>query len=155
MLGMGFLQFPRGCVDQVLPPALYLNEVLLDNSNVLIDENAELDAWIEVYNPNAFQVNLGVRCHLGRKLLPCPRQPVETMVPAEGFLLLWMDGQPEQGGHHLGWSATNENQTFTLTGADGAVADTWEVQTSFSNVSLGEPQMVRPRPHGSTRPRHG
>jgi len=128
-------------VDQVLPtPALYLNEVLLDNNNVLIDENAELDAWIEVYNPNAFQVNLGgytLSSSVGSTYTLPEDNPVETMVPAEGFLLLWMDGQPEQGGHHLGWSATNENQTFTLTGADGAAADTWEVQTSFSNVSFG------------------
>ena len=88
-------------VDQVLPtPALYLNEVLLDNSNVLIDENAELDAWIEVYNPNAFQVNLGgytLSSSLGDTFSLPTDNPVETMVPAEGFLLLWMDGQPESG----------------------------------------------------------
>ena len=69
-----------------------------------------------VYNPNAFQVNLGrytLSSSVGSSYTLPTDNPVETMVPAEGFLLMWMDGQPDQGGHHLGWSATNENQTFT------------------------------------------
>ena len=41
-------------------PTLYINEVLLENTGVLVvDEQFEFEPWLEVYNPNDEQVNLG------------------------------------------------------------------------------------------------
>ena len=37
--------------------------------------------------------------------------PVETTVPAEGFLLLWLDGEPEEGAS-FGHDCSFENQIF-------------------------------------------
>ena len=131
-------------VQEVLPtPSLYINEVLLENTAVLVDESFELEPWLEVFNPNPFQVNLA-----GYTLetegagenqsytLPT-NSPVETTVAAEGFLLLWMDGEPEEGGHHVGLVPEPSNQTFKLIGPDGVVADAYPVSVSFANVSWG------------------
>ena len=131
-------------VQEVLPtPSLYINEVLLENTAVLVDESFELEPWLEVFNPNPFQVNLA-----GYTLetegagenqsytLPT-NSPVETTVAAEGFLLLWLDGEPEEGGHHVGLVPEPSNQTFKLIGPDGVVADAYPVSVSFANVSWG------------------
>ena len=130
--------------QEVLPtPSLYINEVLLENTAVLVDESFELEPWLEVFNPNPFQVNLA-----GYTLetegagenqsytLPT-NSPVETTVAAEGFLLLWLDGEPEEGGHHVGLVPELSNQTFKLIGPDGVVADAYPVSVSFANVSWG------------------
>jgi hypothetical protein len=127
--------------DQILDtPTLYLNEVLLDNTVNLVDEFFEADAWIEVFNPNPQQVNLGgytLASSSGDSWTLPLNDPVSTTVAGDGFLLLWLDGQPEQGGHHASFSAAAQAQTFTLVGPDLIVADEFEAEVSFSNVSWG------------------
>ena len=123
------------------PTFLFLNEVLLANSGNLVDEEFESDPWIEVYNPNDNQINLGgytLASSLGQSYTLPTEDPASTTVPANGFLLMWMDGQPDQGGHHIGFEAAPANQTFTLSGPDGATADVLDAQFSvFDNVSWG------------------
>ena len=124
-----------------LPTAnLYINEVLLQNGTVLVDEFFEFAPWVEVFNPNGTQVNLGgyvLSTSLGVSATIPMDDPVETTVPAEGFLLLWLDGEPEEGGHHLDMTVSPEDQVFTLTGPDMQVSDEFEALTFFDNVSYG------------------
>ena len=127
--------------EQILPtPTLYLNEVLLDNTVNLVDEFFETDPWIEVFNPNPQQVNLAgftlTSSAGGTWTLPS-NDPVSTTVPSDGFLLLWLDGQPEQGGHHSAFAPPVQAQTFTLVGPDMILADEIDAEVSFSNVSWG------------------
>ena len=121
-------------------PLLYINEVLLENTGVLVDEQFEFEPWLEVHNPNDFQVNLAgytvVSSDGGSAIIPNDA-PVETTVEANGFLLLWMDGEPNQGAHHLDLTPSIQSQTFTLIGPDVMVADEYEAQVSFANVSWG------------------
>ena len=127
--------------DQLVPtPTLFINEVLLDNTNNLVDEAMEFEPWLEVYNPNGFQVHLGgytLQSDLGFVATLPTDDPVATTVPANGFLLLWLDGEPEQGGHHTATLASSSEQTFALKGPDGVTADTYLAQVSFANVSWG------------------
>ena len=127
--------------DQLVPtPTLFINEVLLDNTNNLVDEAMEFEPWLEVYNPNGFQVHLGgytLQSDLGFAATLPTNDPVATTVPANGFLLLWLDGEPEQGGHHTATLASSSEQTFALKGPDGVTADTFLAQVSFANVSWG------------------
>ncbi len=127
--------------DQLVPtPTLFINEVLLDNTNNLVDEAMEFEPWLEVYNPNGFQVHLGgytLQSDLGFAATLPTNDPVATTVPANGFLLLWLDGEPEQGGHHTATLASSSEQTFALKGPDGVTADTYLAQVSFANVSWG------------------
>ena len=128
-------------VQQDLPAAtLYINEVLLDNTYNLVDEQFEAQPWLEIFNPNAEQVNLAgyaLTTSLGQSYTLPNNDPVATTVPGEGFLLLWMDGEPEEGGHHLGFEPMVEAQTFTLIAPDMGIVDEYDVQVSFANVSWG------------------
>ena len=121
-------------------PTLYINEVLLENTAVLVDESGEFEPWLEVYNPNPFQVNLGgytVLLEGGNNVTLPLDNPVETTVEADGFLLLWMDGEPTEGGHHLDLIPEVQNQTIRLIGPDMFIADEYDVQVSFANISWG------------------
>ena len=121
-------------------PTLYINEVLLENTGVLVDEQFEFEPWLEVYNPNDVQVNLAgytVSSSIGGSATIPNDSPVETTVEANGFLLLWLDGEPNEGAHHLDFAPQIEAQSFSLVGPDMVVADEYEAQVSFANVSWG------------------
>ena len=121
-------------------PLLYINEVLISNINNLIDENHEPDPYVEVFNPNSFQVNLAGYTFSnseGQSYTIPLDMPFETTVEGEGFLLFWMDATPTQGGHHLGFEPSLSDSNIILTGPDGIVADSYEYSVGLTNTSWG------------------
>lgn len=121
-------------------PLLYINEILIDNETNLVDEFMELDPWLEVYNPNAFQVNLSsyvLSNSEGQTYTLPANMPFDLTVEAEGFLLLWLDGEPSEGGHHMGFTPSSSASDITLTGPDGIVAATYEYSTGVVDNSWG------------------
>lgn len=124
-----------------LPSAtLYINEVLLNNTSNLVDEQFEVEPWLEVFNPNSSQVNLAgytLTSSLGLSYTVPNSDPVATTIPGDGFLLLWLDGEPEEGGHHLALQPASETQTFTLVGPDMVLVDEYVAEVSFANISWG------------------
>jgi hypothetical protein len=112
---------------------LVINEVVPRNTGswgdesgrLPADEFGETDDWIELYNGNAFELRLGgyflsddpddaLKSELGDGLVIEPRD----------FLLLWADGQPEQGPAHLDFklSSTGDQGVF-LTDPSGRRID--------------------------------
>lgn len=127
-------------VSELTTPILYINEVLISNTSNLVDENFEADAWLEIYNPNPFQVNLGGYTFStleGDSFTVTNSLPWETTVAGEGFLLFWLDGDMEQGGHHLGIVPNISSGTLTLTGPDNTVADMYNYEVALANNSWG------------------
>ena len=121
-------------------PLLYINEVLISNVGNLIDEYNEADPYIEVFNPNSFQVNLAgynFSNSAGQSYTIPSDSPVETTVEGEGFLLLWMDNAPSQGGHHLGFEPSLSDATVSLTGPDGVITDAYDYSVGLTNTSWG------------------
>lgn len=121
-------------------PLLYINEVLISNTSNLIDENLEADPWVEIYNPNSFQVNLSgytfSTSEGGSYTLPNDA-PWETTVEGDGFLLFWFDGQVDQGGHHIDINPSVTSGTLTVSGPDGVIADEYNYEVALANNSWG------------------
>ena len=127
-------------VTQLTTPLLYINEVLISNTNNLLDENFEADSWVEIYNPNSFQVNLGGYTFStieGGSTTVADNFPWETTVEGGGFLLFWLDGDVEQGGHHLDLVPNISSGTLTVTGPDEIVADVYNYEVALTNNSWG------------------
>ncbi|MFN3874580.1 MAG: lamin tail domain-containing protein [Flavobacteriales bacterium] len=119
-------------------PTLHLNELQAANAGSPVDEYGEADDWFEIYNPNAFEVDLA-----GWYVSDNPSDPTkyrfsltatDAIVPANGWLLVWADNQSAQGNLHtnFGLSSTN-GEDLLLVGPDGA--------TIVDEVSFG-PQAV-------------
>lgn len=121
-------------------PLLYINEILIENESNLVDEAFDLDPWIEIYNPNSFQVNLSSytisNSQAQTYTLPSD-MPFDLTIESEGFLLLWLDDQTEQGGHHMGFTPSASATDIILTGPDGVEAASYDYQVGASNVSWG------------------
>jgi hypothetical protein len=84
---------------------IYINEFMASNRNTIADEYGEYDDWFEIYNDNDTSVNIGGLYFTDSYSNPRRWQvplnaPELTEIEGKGFLLLWADGQPEQGPLH-------------------------------------------------------
>ena len=90
------------------PPVtgLTINEVMAINDGVIMDENGQYDDWIELYNGSDVPVDVGglyVTDDLSNlTLYQIPTTDAQrTTIAPNGFLLLWADGNREEGIVHL------------------------------------------------------
>jgi hypothetical protein len=113
--------------NQELPMAteiLFLNEVQPLNAGIYHDPEFEYDPWIEVYNPNAYQVNLGgytlnVSGAASPWTIPT-NEPYNTVIPANSFKVFWCDNDIDLGSTHAPLYLNPSGGTATLTSPDGA-----------------------------------
>lgn len=85
-------------VDSITPPSsvnLYLNEILVDNQTIRSDEAGDYDPWIEIFNFSGETVSFdGLILSDGAVEWPFPEG---CAVEPGGYLLTWLDGEPEEG----------------------------------------------------------
>jgi hypothetical protein len=131
---------------------IYINEVLASNSSGINDSYGELEDWIEIYNDNDFEVNIGglyLSDTLGDLFLSQipTTYPDSTTIPAKGFIILWADKDPEQGVLHLDFKLSSAGEVVTLTqynGLEQHKVDEITFDGQPENISIGR------YPDGST-----
>jgi len=132
--------------NSFVSPTLVINEFLADNdSTSYADEAGETEDWIEIYNTGSEAIDIG-----GMYVTDDLTEPTKTQIPSTdpgattiqpgGFLVLWADGEPEQGVLHMDWklSADGEEIGLVVTNGSGLVvvdAVTFDIQTE--GVSQG------------------
>lgn len=84
------------------------------NDACIADEFGEYDDWIELFNGEDFELQSG-RCYItddlgdpGKFLLP------DISIPAGGHLLIWADGDPEQGPLHCPFKLKGSGEELGL-----------------------------------------
>jgi hypothetical protein len=102
---------------------LFVNEVQPLNAGIYHDPEFEYDPWIEIYNPNSFQVNLGgyylsVNGTPSEWLIPT-NEPYNTVIAPNSFKVFWCDNDLTFGATHSPILLSPSGGTATLTGPDG------------------------------------
>lgn len=124
---------------------IYINEFLASNHAVNADEDGEYDDWVEIYNSTDLPVNLG-GLHITDNLdIPCKYQiPTHlaetTTIPGGGFLLLWADGQTDQGVLHTSFKLDRAGEQIGLvqvTENDTVFIDSLSYAEQMNDVSYG------------------
>src|SRR6202008_950991 len=97
---------------------LYINEVVASNKEGIRDEYFESNDWVEIYNPNNTSVDLS-GFYLSdevsnKKKYRIGNSSAKTIVPPNGFLLLWMDDDTEQGNLHCNFKADAQADSIYL-----------------------------------------
>jgi spore coat protein CotH len=95
-------------------PQLFINELMAGNDSTIADEYGEYDDWAEIYNGDTEPVYLGDKYLSDNLENPDKWQlPDVTMQPGE-FLLIWCDGQPEQGSSHANYKLSNGGEELGI-----------------------------------------
>jgi spore coat protein CotH len=108
-------QIPGYCPQN--GPLPFINELMSNNATTKTDEAGEHEPWIELYNPGLVSFDAG-----GMRLAltatgTLTRQwtiPDGTIIPPGDFILLWADGEPEEGPLHTSFRLDAGGGTLTL-----------------------------------------
>lgn len=128
---------------------LFFNEFQHLNASTIAPEFGPGGAWVEVYNPNPIDVNAAnytIEAGVGNVWTIPSSDPIKTVIPAEGFLLFWLSGEPSWGVDHASFyvGETAPPVDWMLIGPDGTVVDEAQwlgtgVDESYGRSSDGGP----------------
>jgi len=105
--------------NSVLISGIYINEFLASNDAVHSDEYKDFDDWIELYNSTEIPVNIGGLYITDNLEDPFKHHipnnnPEATTIPAGDFLLLWADGEENEGTLHLNFKLDRAGEQIGL-----------------------------------------
>lgn len=142
-----------GCDGQLDLAALgvVLNEAQADNFSTATDNVAEFDDWVEIYNSGLSEIDLG-----GFYLSDDPINftkytfPPNTILAPESFLVVWCDGQPDQGWSHADFQLSALGESVYLFGGldtdaeqiDQLSWDMMNVDTSVGRAVDGSSEII-------------
>lgn len=116
-----------------------INEFMASNNAAYADEFGDYDDWIELANPNYEEVDIS-GWYVSDDLEDATKfeLPEGTIMPAEGFLILWADKDEEQGPLHLNFKLSADGEAVILVHPDGiGVADSVSFGSQVTDVSMG------------------
>ncbi len=103
------IQFLQQRVPSFCPslrPLLAINELMVANSTTITDEAGEPAPWIEIHNHSS-TLAWDISGMYLTDVLSEPRKwsiPAGTVIPPDGALLLWADGEPDEGLYHTNFT---------------------------------------------------
>jgi hypothetical protein len=109
-----------GAVRADQASGLVLNELLAVNTAEGLDEAGEADDWLEIWNGGEDPVSLA-----DVFLSDDPAAPTRWPFPADislepgDFLVVWCDGQPEQGAFHAPFKLSGQGESIVLSWLGG------------------------------------
>jgi hypothetical protein len=123
-------------------PMPRINEFMPVNTASVTDEAGDYDPWIELYNPGLVSFDAGgmVLRHGQTGTLTLQWSiPEDTRIPAQGFLLIWADGEPDEGPLHTSFRlAATDQQTHTLRLLDNVLYNHALVDRKTYNLKTGK-----------------
>jgi hypothetical protein len=123
-------------------PNLRINEFLALNTSCCTDEMGEYEDWIEIHNLSDAPINLA-----GYYLSDDPSNPFnsrirdtnaqETTIPAGGYIVIWADGDRDQGERHVDFRLSQAGESVVLFYIDGRKIDEYTFGVQTEDKSMG------------------
>ncbi len=123
------------------PSTVVLNEFMASNASILEDESGAFPDWIELFNTGTADIPLGsyaVSDSLGQPLKNLLSD--DLVIPAGGYLVLYADGDTDQGSNHLGLALDNNGEDLVLSrivGNRAEIIDSHVFGEQLTDVSEG------------------
>lgn len=108
---------PNYAIDKE-PGAITINEIVAANT-LIVDEYSEKDDYIELYNADDEDVNIAgwylsdTKADILQVQIP-DTDSEKTTIPAKGRVIIWADGQPQQGVLHVSFKLGKEGESVIL-----------------------------------------
>lgn len=128
------------------PIVVYINEWMAANTSFVTDPaDNDADDWFELYNPNAFAVDLGGTWLTDNLMNPFQDQVPNNghyIIPPSGYLLVWADGETEQNSTnradlHVSFQLRQAGEAIGLFAGDGSLIDGVTFGRQTNNISQG------------------
>lgn len=124
---------------------LVINEIMPGNDGAIADDHGEFDDWFELFNTTAESVDIGgmyltddTDLSIGEWWRVPDTDPSVTTIPPGGYLVLWADGQPDQGPLHLDFKLGASGESIGLVDTDGeTVVNAYTYPALAAEVSYG------------------
>jgi len=123
--------------------AIRINEFMADNETTIAAPDGNYSDWIEIYNPLNIAVDIA-----GLYFTDDPDEKDKhqvplgnsdsTLMPPNSYLLLWGDGDPEEGIYHLDFKLSGDGEFVGIYNQDAeSVIDTITFGEQTDDVSYG------------------
>jgi hypothetical protein len=119
---------------------LFFNEIQIQNASTYDDAQHEFDPWIEIFNPNPFQVNLAGYSIVADNNTPWTisnERPASSIIPAQGFALIWCDSDTTDDITHVPITLVNSGSLQLLGPVNSEVIDSYTYPVTSVNESYG------------------
>lgn len=120
-----------------VPNGVVINEFMAANQQTMGDEAQEFDDWIELYNNNQVAVDLSgyVITDKADKAYKWVF-PQGTVLPANGYLVLWADEQISQGTFHCNFKLSAAGEMLMLSDSSGTILDSVYYGVQITDVAM-------------------
>ena len=120
---------------------LYVNEAMASNSSTVADAAGEYEDWVEIYNPGSGSVDIG-GYYVSDKLndltkYQLPAGDPATVIPANGYLILWASDEPSRGVLHLPFKLSAGGEAFAISAPDGTLISSLSFDDQQTDISYG------------------
>ncbi|HDQ99740.1 MAG TPA: T9SS type A sorting domain-containing protein [candidate division WOR-3 bacterium] len=116
---------------------MVINELMALNETTVRDPYGEYDDWVELHNTSDTPVALGGWYLSDDSTRPTRWTFPDTTIPGRGYLVVWADGQPEQGPLHAGFSLAGSGEMVLLSRPDRTAADRVIFGQQNPDISFG------------------
>jgi len=119
---------------------LVINEFMADNDHFYFDEFGDDDDWVELFNLGPTAVNLEGKFLTDNLSETQKWEFPDTTIPVGGFLIVWTDGEPEQGPLHTTFKLERSGEQlglFDYLGVGNGAIDTLSFGVQGTNISYG------------------
>jgi hypothetical protein len=124
---------------------IFINEVMASNVNETMDEAGEYEDWIELYNAGSEEVNLaGLFLADSYPALDPWKFPLDqpgfTILPPNEFMVVFADGEPNDGPLHASFKLSKSGEEVVLLqkiGADTLILDRMAFGIQARNKTFG------------------
>jgi len=133
-----FYALEAGETANIPAGAVAINEFLADNEGGVTDPNGQYEDWVELYNTTAAPILLS-GAFLSDKADNLQKWPFPTTatIPANGYLLIWLDEDQNQPGLHANFKLSKDGEAIYFTNADGSMIDQIEFGAQTTDVTTG------------------
>jgi hypothetical protein len=115
-----------------------LNEFVAQNVTGIVDENNQHEDWLELYNDSGAAVNVGGMWVTDDFSQPKFQIPANTMIAANGTLLIWCDEDGTQGPLHANFKLSSGGEHLALFAPDAqTLLDDYEYGLQVADVANG------------------
>lgn len=119
---------------------LMINEFMADNKKTIMNEEEKYSDWIELYNPNNYEVNLK-GMYLSDDSMKITKWTFpDTTISAKGYILIWADESNSNNGLHANFKLSKEGEYIGLYSDDkthNVLIDSYEFKAQLTDISEG------------------